>query len=203
MREHGIRGFTLIEMLVVVALIAVLASLIYVLLAPAREAGRRTVCLNNLKQIGQAIVLYRQDWGGVDPQPGLRLSMEELGLPPWDTWFGCDPPPGYTDPLCAYIRNKQVWWCPSRFASPRWREDPGAVSSYGFAWTGVKASKFAAAIADEPDLPLVMCNNHDPVWWSSKPIDRNVDYRILGVSADGSVRWWRRQYLRSILWARP
>lgn len=56
--------------------------LIYVVLAPAREAGRRTVCLNNLKQIGQAVVLYRQDWGGMDPQPGARLTMEQLGLPP-------------------------------------------------------------------------------------------------------------------------
>ena len=201
MTRFETRGLTLIEILVVIAIIALLASLIYVVLAPAREAGRRTVCLNNLKQIGQAIVLYRQDWGGMDPQAGARLTMEQLGLPPWDTWFGCNPPEGHVDPLCAYIKNRQVWWCPSRHADPRWTDEPSIVSSYSFAWIGIKRP-FGDAIALEPDLPLVMCKFHDPVWWTSEPIF-DKDYRLLGVSADGTVRWWRRYALRPILWTRP
>lgn len=159
------------------------------------------MCLNNLKQIGQAIVMYRQDWDGADPQRGVRLTLAQLGLPPWDTWFGCNPPQGYTDPLCAYTQNKQVWWCPSRHADPRWVDAPGTVSSYSFAWIGIKRP-FEEAIALQPDLPLVMCKFHDPVWWSSEPIF-DKDYRLLGVSADGTVRWWRRTTLRPILWTRP
>lgn len=51
-------GFTLIELLVVMAVIAVLLGLLLPTLARTREAGRRTVCASNLRQIGTAFVLY-------------------------------------------------------------------------------------------------------------------------------------------------
>ncbi len=49
------RGFTLIELLVVMSIIALLASLILPAVMSAREAGRRTQCLNNIRQIGMAV----------------------------------------------------------------------------------------------------------------------------------------------------
>jgi prepilin-type N-terminal cleavage/methylation domain-containing protein/prepilin-type processing-associated H-X9-DG protein len=96
-------GFTLIEMLVVIAIIAVLAGILFPVLSRAREKGRQTACASNLKQIGVALELYAGDAGGFLPQWSLVPGADP------------DPAPAYTwdTVIQSYLRSTAVLSCPS------------------------------------------------------------------------------------------
>lgn len=63
-------GFTLVELLVVIAVIALLAALLLPAVSRAKATAKRTVCMNNLRQINSGIRMYSDDSRDASPSPG-------------------------------------------------------------------------------------------------------------------------------------
>ncbi len=74
------RGFTLIELLTVIATIAILAALLFPILSKAKVKAQRTTCLSNLRQLGFAWALYRDDNSDyvVESYPGASATNPDV-----------------------------------------------------------------------------------------------------------------------------
>ncbi len=122
-------AFTLVELLVVIAVIAIRAALLLPALSRAKAKAQRTTCLNNLRQINVGVRMYADDAHDVAPSPGAattnfpdlysdykRLMKSYVGLngasSPQDKLFACPADQFYPthlftddDPPTEYVRK--------------------------------------------------------------------------------------------------
>ena len=160
-------GFTLVELLVVIAIIGILVSLLLPAVQAAREAGRRTSCLNNLKQIGIGIHNHHDvrrvlPSGGRPPTAAtIRVGVFVQLLPFLDQkpmWEKYD-----TGVSWSHVNNLPVtsavvtsYQCAS---SPKHGgildHNPDGYTS-GSPWVGIVANgDYAASLGVDPALPTL------------------------------------------------
>ncbi len=82
-RPRPCPAFTLIEILVVIAIIGVLAALLLPMLNSAREKGKQVACASNLRQIGIALLAYSGDYGNHIPTADMNHSATTTRLVSW------------------------------------------------------------------------------------------------------------------------
>lgn len=99
------RGFTLGEILTVIAVLLVLAALLFPVLGRVRARGRQTACQSNLRQIGLAVQQYLQD--------------NDSTLPAFINW---------REATASYIKSPAIFMCPS---APPLPQNPLIISEEG------------------------------------------------------------------------
>ncbi len=116
-------GFTLVELLVVVAAIALLTALLLPVMGRVRESGRRNTCLSNMKQLGLAFQQYAQDNSNRLPDSGSYQYWNLGGH--WikgNAKIDADGPPYATTGAAAdveggaiypYAKDARIFACPS------------------------------------------------------------------------------------------
>ena len=112
-------AFTLVELLVVIAVIAILAAMLLPVLGRAKLKGQEAVCLSNLNQIGLAFAMYLNDHDSHFPDRRDLKSSLPGGYHPWTTWPPSDPRAGWAATvLQSENPNFTIWSCPTAVNSP-------------------------------------------------------------------------------------
>ncbi|MEX2140750.1 MAG: DUF1559 domain-containing protein [Pirellulales bacterium] len=180
-------AFTLVELLVVIAIIGVLVAILLPAIQAAREAARRTQCINNLKQMGLAVANYhdaRREYptGGTEPwhDEGQANAIHGKGygwmvqiLPYVEDTALQNISKGYG----AGDQNKDrivrgtpvpLYYCPSRGRTNHVRINSGGCQTVISGVTyGCALNDYAGATPDNDGV--VIPPNHEPWFWQGNP----------------------------------
>ncbi len=166
--QQAVHGFTLVEMLVVIAIIAVLAALLLPALAGAKGKAYRVQCASNQRQIGMAFQMYADDNAGSFP---VTQGWAANGGKYWTNAYTAGSAAEFggavaetNRPLNEYTKNVDVYHCPADKGDP-------LIPAISSAWLAFGNSYYVAW----HDLYGVqhVTGDHIPIIYGD-PINENV-----------------------------
>jgi prepilin-type N-terminal cleavage/methylation domain-containing protein len=162
-RTKSQRAFTLVEVLVVIAIIAVLVGIVLTATRGERGSANERVCTSNLHQIGLALVMYREDYEGKNPEVGSGLTYSQAGLPASGWQFD-----GFSS---GYIKDRRILFCPSYHGT--W---PISQMARTYQWSPSEEEhhsrpyRFSTVSADRGmRTPIATCVEHNPRFEGREP----------------------------------
>jgi len=179
--------------LVVIAIIAILAAILFPVFAKAREKARQTSCLSNVKQMALGMLQYAQDY---DERMPITWSTSANVAGHW--YYG----PTYwaqlwRDQIYAYVKNYQVYTCPSHSTTSAnsYAMNAGLNSNWGENGSGVS---LGAIVSPSECLMIVEClgdYHTKPSWIVDYPnscglATRHNDGLNVGM-CDGHAKWYK------------
>jgi len=203
------RAFTLIELLVVIAVIAILMAILMPALSRAREQGKRTVCVNNLKQLTVGWILYADDNNDKIPPANTGATVA------WVRWMGNNLPreqqiPGIlTGLLFRYCPEVNLYKCPTGIrgefvtyaitdAMNGYNGIPGTTNLMVYRRAQVKRADERIVFLDEGRLsPNSWTLWYDQERWWDQITARHGDGTNFGF-ADGHGEYWKWKDPRTV-----
>jgi prepilin-type N-terminal cleavage/methylation domain-containing protein len=210
-------GFTLVELLVVIAIIGVLVGLLLPAVQAARESGRRSVCSNNLKQLGLALLNFHEanksfphgnrakDWparGDFKSSPSWRLLIfpyleqasvyDQLDFSTGSFWPNTSP--GYSGNTVLSNLVVSQYLCPSsKFGVLNTTDIPNVIRGMLADYCGISGAEAPGSIECTNGISLgasIYCENGVLVAWrtrSIKDITDGTNYTLLVGEQSGQV----------------
>lgn len=210
-KNHSAGGFTLIELLVVIAIIALLLSIVMPALKRAKEGGKRTMCLFNVKSLSTAWTIYVQENDGRFPYANTSDGGWIRAIPGFETIPEQAPVELQlealrTGLLFPYLETTDIFRCPvARMNELRTYSMTHALNGVAAGYGGKILTRIdeinntANRIVFLDDFirdwdACWMIYNDRPEWWNTTPIRHGSGGNVFAFADTHSEFWtWRDQ----------